>query len=327
MLLLGLCMYCASTCRGELVGQPTHTPVRPVSCRQYKYQKRTLDATLSLGERVQAFMLSMYGREEATRIFDAIVTGSQPNSSVETSQAPSQNIEIIDLECAEKHDAAARNIVPYGFWTRFFREEMHQPTTNQRRKAAFKSLRWCLLRKEAGAVTHVGMRASRAGGSCRSDGGRFNAEKARGFAFVMLQFFVDQVQRLMSRADSCFLLAEARNMRDYLLAHGWPLASLPKLIGNAGIQWFRRWRKRYGIVRKVLGMKLKVPWKKVKSRVRVFLGNIFRLAALWELCHPGTPMRFMSLDQKPAWWNATGLLPSLAQKGRRSPTVLFNGLH
>ena len=103
-----------------------------------------------------------------------------------------------------------------------------------------------------------------------------------------------------------------------------PEVDLPRLIGNAGHQWFRRWRRRFGIVRKVCGMKLQVPWIKVKRRVAVLLGNIFRLRKFWELCHPGVPMRFLSVDQKPSWWNNAGHTGTFAKKGGSQPRVREN---
>ena len=39
--------------------------------------------------------------------------------------------------------------------------------------------------------------------------------------------------------------------------------------------------------------------------------------ALWELSFPGTPMRWVSLDQKPSWFNNAGLRPQYATRGSR----------
>ena len=128
----------------------------------------------------------------------------------------------------------------------------------------------------------------------------------------------------MSRADSALMMKEARNLRAVLYHGGVPEKELPKLIGNAGHAWFLWWRKTHGIVRKVSGMKLKVPWAKVKRRIEIWLTNLFRLKALWELCHPGKPMRFLSLDQKPSWFNNAGLTGALAVKGSRAPSVKEN---
>lgn len=151
-----------------------------------------------------------------------------------------------------------------------------------------------------------------------------NARKVAGIGFALLQFFVDHVQKLSCRADSGLLMQHAREMRSHLLFKGWPDFNLPILDGNTGAQWFKRWRKRYGIVKKVLGMKLKVPWKKVKKRIRVFLGNIFRLRAFWDHCHPGVEMRFLSLDQKPSWFNNAGHTGTFAKSGGSQPSVREN---
>ena len=78
--------------------------------------------------------------------------------------------------------------------------------------------------------------------------------------------------------------------------------------------WFARWRGMYGITRQVTGMKVKVAWFKVKRRVSVLLRNIFRLRAFWEICHPGIAMRFLSVDQKPSWFNNAGHTGTYAKK-------------
>ena len=118
---------------------------------------------------------------------------------------------------------------------------------------ASRSLQYYLVQKQGGTSSIAAMRGIRDRGSCRGDGGASNSTKARGLGFELLQFFVDHVQRLRCRSDSCVLLAKARELRSELQASGWPEQDLPKLVGNAGAQWFKRWRKRYGIVRKVSG--------------------------------------------------------------------------
>ena len=73
-----------------------------------------------------------------------------------------------------------------------------------------------------------------------------------------MQFFVGEVQRLMTIADSILLMDTARAMRAELLREKWAQKCLRKLEGNAGHQWFKRWRDTYGIAKRVTGMKLKV---------------------------------------------------------------------
>jgi hypothetical protein len=123
------------------------------------------------------------------------------------------------------------------------------------------------------------------------------------------------------------LMKKARELRGDLVHHGWRDADLPKLVGNDGNLWFKRWRAMYGIVKKVTGMKLKVPWVKVKRRIRVFLGNIYRLHAFWDICHPGTEMRWMSVDQKPSWFNTAGHTGTFARRGGSQPSVRENFKH
>ena len=38
-------------------------------------------------------------------------------------------------------------------------------------------------------------------------------------------------------------------------------------------------------------------------------------------------MRWLSLDQKPSWWNNAGLTGTWAKKGRKAPTVKENFAH
>ena len=78
---------------------------------------------------------------------------------------------------------------------------------------------------------------------------------------------------------------------------------------------------------KVTGMKMKVSWTKVVRRVKVLLSNLFRLKAFWEHCHPGQTMRFISLDQKPSWFNNAGSKGTFDKKGSTQPGVKENHGH
>ena len=81
----------------------------------------------------------------------------------------------------------------------------------------------------------------RKGSSYRNSGAAQNRTKAVGLGWVLLQFFVDVVQKLECRADSELLMSKAREMRKELLydeSGRWSPSSLPKLIGSAGANWF-----------------------------------------------------------------------------------------
>ena len=114
------------------------------------------------------------------------------------------------------------------------------------------------VRVHKGCRTRTVFRGSRNGASKRSTGGTQNNCKAAGLGFALLQYFVDVVQRLQCRADTSLLMTKARELRATLEndeSGYWGKSNLPKLIGNAGAQWFLRLRRRYGICNKVTGMK------------------------------------------------------------------------
>ena len=315
-----LLMSFAALLRGASPGEDQ--PQRTAN-RQHVYEPRSIDASIDSGERVVAFMRETYGPEEALVMLENVrrrVTNSQRSTGgCEPSTAADAGTVVVDDEPAE--DTLR---LPYGFWRRFFEEDLKMQYTHRKKMQYLRALELYVLRSSEGARARIGMRGMRDRGSFRSSGGSQNSTKAAGLGFALLQFFVDNVQRLMTRADSHLLMTKARELRADLSQRGWLDADLPKLVGNAGAQWFRRWRKIYGIVHKVTGMKLKVPWAKVKRRIRVLLGNIFRLRAFWELCHPGIPPRFISLDQKPSWFNNAGNTGTFAKKGGSQPSVREN---
>ena len=206
-------------------------------------------------------------------------------------------------------------------------DELGLQFTDHKKMQLTRALQVCATRKLPGCQTSAALRGMRSGSSKRSSGAADNSTSAIGLGFALLQYFVDVVQRLQCRADSSLLMAHARKLRAVLEnddSGQWTDDDLPKFIGNAGVQWFLRWRRKYGISKQVIGMKLKVSWRKVKRRVLVLLQNIFRLRRFWELVHPGKTLRWLSLDQKPAWFNNAGHTGTWAFAGGRAPTVKEN---
>jgi len=305
-----------------LVRGPVAVGGHPVQStrKQHKYDKRSVEASIELGQRVATFLESTYGHERSARILENVahrVLGSQPICATQNPM-----IVLVEEEDASGGADAGESVcLPYGFWRRFMEDDMKIQYTRRKKMQMYRSLQFYVERKHAGASTVAAMRGKRDSGSCRSGGGAHNSQRAAGLGFMLLQFFVDHIQVLRLRADSEILLKKARDYRADLVHAGWRDADLPRLIGNAGCKWFQRWRESYNLVKKVTGMKLKTPWASVKRRIRVFLGNIFRLRAFWEIIHPGTPMRFISLDQKPSWFNNAGHTGTFAEKGGKAPTV------
>ena len=219
--------------------------------RQHKYEKQSVEKNIELGGRAAAFLQSIWGEERAELIFAQRANGSQPSAAGDQGAC-----------------------LPYGFWPRFLTEDLGTQFTNRKKMQMLRALKFFVVRKRLGASTPTAMRGTRAPNSCRGRGGALNSRMAAGLGFTLLQWFVDELQELRSRSDSSLLMNKARDLRAALVTDGFPEMELPMMEGNAGYKWFERWRKSYGIVKKVTGMKLKVPWRKVKRRVcTCFLGQ------------------------------------------------------
>ena len=172
---------------------------RPRARKEHKYGNITVGANIALGERVASFLESIYGQERAALMLQKVAQrcgGSQPS--------PAAYPIPVDLDGdADPNDCAS---LPYGFWRRFMTEELAIQYTERKQMLLSRALKFYVLRAESGAGTLAAMRGMRARNSCRSRGGALNARKAAGLGVALLQFFVDDVQRLMPRADSIMLM-------------------------------------------------------------------------------------------------------------------------
>ena len=135
--------------------------------------------------------------------------------------------------------------------------------------------------------------------------------------FELLQWFVDEIVSLQSRADSGLLLDKACEYRDRLLN----LGALPEELPKISKGWLKRWRKTYGISYRTITCRFKVPRAAAMERIRVMLGNIFRLRALWRLVFGDRPMKWLSMDQKPSWFNNAGLKGTYTRRGAKTVTT------
>ena len=181
--------------------------------------------------------------------------------------------------------------VPHMFWPDFVNNELKIEYNTRNRLRCYRALQCVLKRMSGDRATNTAMRDGEKPNAKRSRGGAKNATKGPGLGFSLLQFFVDEVQELRSRADSAMLLEKVRQMRATLIEEGMCEDDLPKLEGRAGIQWLYRWRLEYKIAQRANGMQLKVAWRKVLKRVGTSLTNIFRLKAFWTLVHRGHALR------------------------------------
>ena len=261
-----------------------HVPAAVPGFPQSRNQSVTVAQQLALGQLVVAFLSKEYS--------DAVPAGAGP-------------LELQNFR------------YPYGFFKRFIREELRLQYTNFKRLQCRKAVEVLRASHDRGASTPTAMRDFRPPHSMRSNGGSRNASKSESLSFELFQHFVDEFQELRSRSDSALLLKEARRLRALLsTSEGAAALRLPLLDGDAGKVWLARWRKEWGIVMKACGMQLKVSWRKILRRVACSFGNYWRLRFFWETLFPGVPMKWISLDEKPSWFNNAGHVGTFAQRGR-----------
>ena len=229
MLLIAFLMSFAALLRGPVAvgGHPVHS-----TRKQHLYDKGSVEASIEWGELVVTFMESTYGHERSALILEKVArraSGSQPSLATDPM--------VVDLD---EEDVDNSVCIPYGFWRRFMEDDMKIQYTSRKKMQMYRSLLFYVGRKQVGASTSAAMRGMRDRGSCRSSGGAFNNQKAQGLGFMLLQFFVDNIQRLRCRADSLILMNKAREYRAELEHKGWRNEDLPKLIGPPGNKWFQR---------------------------------------------------------------------------------------
>ena len=299
-----------------------HVDRRP-SKRQYLLQSQNVEATIAHGQRVLDFMHQQYGKEKTEAVLSGMILDMWPSRR----QGLGMGSIVIDVDaCSLNAEGGAHKVkVEWGFWRKFLEDEMHVRFDARQRQRFYRALKFVVLKRAGGAKSLSSLRGERQRNSCRGNGGALNGRKGCGLGHALLQYFVDHIQRLCTRSDSELLMKEARRLRGYLVEQGYDEKYLPKLIGNPGAQCFFRWRRMYGIQMRSSWMKYKVSFRKIKKRIKVYLGNVFRLRRLWELSFPkGTPMRWLSIDQKPSWFNNAGHTGTFGQRGRHLPTVKEN---
>ena len=95
--------------------------------------------------------------------------------------------------------------LPRYFRKNFVQNEMKIHYNNRQRLRCFRALMFFVERTASGENTRTTMLSGRRAKAKRAKGAEHNATKAYGIGYALLQFFVDNVQALRSRADSALL--------------------------------------------------------------------------------------------------------------------------
>ena len=147
---------------GLLRGACADDTRRPAK-RQYVYEKRSIEASIELGERVANYLQDVCGQDRATLILNEIAERAKASqaSFADGPSAPSQDV----------NGSQPSPCLPYGFWRSFVEGELAVQFTRRTRMKLWRSVQYYALRKVAGASTLVSMRGARAMNSCRGSGG------------------------------------------------------------------------------------------------------------------------------------------------------------
>ena len=118
--------------------------------------------------------------------------------------------------------------------------------------------------------------------------GALNSVKCPELGQLLYDWFIDCIQVYKARLSYGLFLWKARHLKQRLLDAGYEPQAMPTLEGEAAKSWLRRWRKKFDVVIRRRVKHLKVSWKKLKERVRVYLENAFVLRFLWFRCYGET---------------------------------------
>ena len=198
--------------------------------------------------------------------------------------------------------------LPRNFWPGCCKHCFHRVSSDALRQSLKKALSFYIRALRKGATTMCGMQGGAYAGQRRSKKGWANSLKCTELGQLLYDWFLECLYFHKARVTNHLIMARAREIHARLVSGGYQPHLMPNLMGESGKSWFRRWRRRFHVraCRKV--RHLKVSWSKLKERIKVFLKNVFALRFLWRLCFgDAVEMRWLSLDQKPCWFNNTAL--------------------
>ena len=145
-------------------------------------------------------------------------------------------------------------------------------------------------------------------------------------------WFVDTVQNVKGRIPSQVLLAQAELLGQDLrqqyaqrMREGTVDTSAAPKLPKFNYVWMLRWRQKYGVTWRTVDLFYKCSLLKLKTRLRVFWCNVFRIRWLhYFLFGPLAVLRWENCDQKPLWFNNIGALKTLGLRGAKRVAVKEN---
>ena len=142
----------------------------------------------------------------------------------------------------------------------------------------------------------------------------------------LFQWWVDMAETLQARVPSSDIIAQAKviiaDAERYVQQcrdNGQPV---PKLnIPQFNSCMLSRWRREWGLTVQSVNAKYKVSFAMVERRMGVLLRNAARLLVFHELLYGAGKLVFVSIDEKPYYFNAIGGQKIWARRGSKKKRV------
>ena len=133
----------------------------------------------------------------------------------------------------------------------------------------------------------------------------------------LLQRLVGMARSVRGRISSAAIEQAAKVIREDIRAAQEETASEgpPAEMPTINRMWVWRWRKEYGVAPRSANLVYKISRPKLLHRLKTLWCNTIRIRTLWRCLHKNKPLKFMSADQKPFWFNNLGSRKTMHIKG------------
>ena len=141
-------------------------------------------------------------------------------------------------------------------------------------------------------------------------------------------WFVARLSACQARVGTQLLIDQANVVSadlydDWLVrsAQGHADANSPPQLPVLNPVWVQRWRRAYGVTFRTVNLRYKISASKRMLRLRIFWSNVLRVRLLHECLHGRDGIDFVSMDQKPLYFNSSLACKTLAPRGTRKVAI------
>ena len=141
-------------------------------------------------------------------------------------------------------------------------------------------------------------------------------------------WFVERLRTVPGRVGTQLLCDQANviaaDIYDEWLqrsADGHGDGSVQPQLPEINRQWVDRWRRAYGVTFRTVNLRYKISHSKRVHRLRIFWSNVLRVRLLHECLFGRDGIDFVSMDQKPLYFNSCLAMRTLAPRGAAKVNV------